>query len=468
MKNYYLLLLLVLFGNIKTKAQYSKLYDFLGGTNLKNPSSSLVLNGNVLYGTTDQGGTYGYGGIFKINTDGTGFTSLHDLNLSLGAYPRGLMLSGNVLYGTSPNDGDNSQGCIFKINTDGTGFGKLVDFDIDVNGATPYGNLILSGSVLYGATSYGASSSFGSIFKVNTDGTGFTTIYDFTNSSNGSRPMGPLILSGSVLYGATLEGGTNGYGCLFKINVDGTGYSKLHDFNITTESSPSPLVLSGTELFGSAAGGSLGVGCIFKINTSGAGYSKLFDFSTITGADGPGYLTVANNYLYGFANGGVNNNGVIFKIKTDGTGYSKLFDFKCSTSGCDPIGSLTPSSNGFYGLTINGGANDLGVIFKYAAPLSIEDFERNEPMALRVYPNPIITTIENSLSLKFPDLQKETPVLIELRNILGEKYYSKTIMTDTQGSGTLPIEDSQCFAKGIYMISALYNNKLLSNKIVVE
>src|ERR1700722_20612522 len=37
----------------------------------------LVLSGNVLYGTTQAGGTNNFGVIFSVNTDGTGYTILH-------------------------------------------------------------------------------------------------------------------------------------------------------------------------------------------------------------------------------------------------------------------------------------------------------------------------------------------------------------------------------------------------------
>lgn len=56
-------------------AQYSKLLDF-NGTNGSAPLGSLTLSGNILYGMTSQGGVNNLGRIFKINTDGTGYTML--------------------------------------------------------------------------------------------------------------------------------------------------------------------------------------------------------------------------------------------------------------------------------------------------------------------------------------------------------------------------------------------------------
>src|SRR2546429_4860192 len=68
------------------------------------PVAGLITNssGNTLYGTTVNGGGGGWGTVFAVNTDGTGFTNLHSFNYSDGANPwAGLILSGHTLYGTT-------------------------------------------------------------------------------------------------------------------------------------------------------------------------------------------------------------------------------------------------------------------------------------------------------------------------------------------------------------------------------
>src|ERR1051326_4504378 len=65
-------------------------YDPQSGAWSASPSLSF-LSGNVLYGTG--------GGVFQLNTDGTGYTNI---------YPSGgsfLLLSSNTLYGISPYGG---------------------------------------------------------------------------------------------------------------------------------------------------------------------------------------------------------------------------------------------------------------------------------------------------------------------------------------------------------------------------
>src|SRR5208282_5471664 len=77
--------------------------------------------------------------------------------------------------------------------------------------AGPGGRLVLSDNTLYGTTPNGGSPERGTVFAVNTDGTGFTTLYSFTETStnssgvytnsDGTNPQAGLILSGNTLYG---------------------------------------------------------------------------------------------------------------------------------------------------------------------------------------------------------------------------------------------------------------------------
>src|SRR6266567_3611176 len=80
------------------------------------------------------------------------------------------------------------------------------------DGAHPLGLITnSSGTTLYGTAYNGGSSSNGTVFAVNTDGTGFTTLHSFTYS-DGAYPNVGLILSGKILYGTTGQGGLGYYG----------------------------------------------------------------------------------------------------------------------------------------------------------------------------------------------------------------------------------------------------------------
>ena len=108
----------------------------------------------------------------------------------------------------------------------------------------------------------------------------FTTLYSFgTNAADGYHPNG-LILSGNTLFGTTLQGGDGypGAGMVFKINTDGSGFTNLYNFSSGTGSAPnvtnsdgalpsSRLFLSGNTLYGTTiAGGSAGLGTVFSVS----------------------------------------------------------------------------------------------------------------------------------------------------------------------------------------------------------
>jgi uncharacterized repeat protein (TIGR03803 family) len=147
------------------------LHTFTGGVNDgKNPFGSLTLSGSTLYGMTQAGGASGFGTAFKMNTDGTGFSLLHTFtgSSSDGSIPYGsLTLSGSTLYGMTTRGGTNNIGTAFQMNTNGTGFALLRSFaGYPSDGGIPYGSLTLDGSTLYGMTSAGGASGFGTAFSI--------------------------------------------------------------------------------------------------------------------------------------------------------------------------------------------------------------------------------------------------------------------------------------------------------------
>src|SRR5438093_10349587 len=119
---------------------FTTLHSFTGGSDGANPQAGLIISANTLYGTAASGGTNGNGTVFKVSMDGSDFAILHsfaaggynssyDRTNSDGAVPSaGLLLSGNKLYGTTEDGGIPGKGTVFKINTDGTGFSNLYFF----------------------------------------------------------------------------------------------------------------------------------------------------------------------------------------------------------------------------------------------------------------------------------------------------------------------------------------------------
>ena len=67
-------------------------------------------------------------------------------------------------------------------------------------GLSPYGDLTVSGTTLYGMTPFGGSSGDGNVFSIGTNGSGYQNLFSFSGT-NGVLPRGNLILSGTTCYG---------------------------------------------------------------------------------------------------------------------------------------------------------------------------------------------------------------------------------------------------------------------------
>jgi len=460
------------------RAQYTKLLDF-AGINGSKPFGSLISDGTFLYGMTPFGGagTACFGGcgvIFKIKSDGSGYSKLLDFaGISNGSVPFGSLISdGTFLYGMTGMGGTNNLGTIFKIKPDGTGYAKLLDFTGTANGNIPMGSLISDGTFLYGMTQEGGRNSLGTLFKIKHDGTGYTKLLDFSGTTNGSSPRGSLISDGTFLYGMTTEGGTgsciNGCGTIFKIKLDGTGYAKLLDFEgAANGSSPDgSLISDGTFLYGmTQIGGSNNDGVIFKIKTDGTGYSRLLDFDSITNGQYPhGDLIYDGIFLYGMTTQGGTGScragcGVNFKIKTDGTGYSRLQNFE-DTNEQYPHGDLISDKTCFYGMSLQGGINNGGIIFKYKIKTGIA--ENNTEINFSVYPNPSegIFTIDLSMSSNTQDKPQKRTVIV--CNVLGEKIYQSEIHNP---KSEIDLSNQPA---GIYFLKVKTEHGTISKKISIS
>jgi uncharacterized repeat protein (TIGR03803 family) len=77
--------------------------------------------------------------------------------------------------------------------------------------------LTLINNTLYGTTPFGGTSGNGTVFTIKTDGTGFTTLHNFTGGADGANPSAGLVLSGNTLYG-TEGGGSSGNGTVFSLS----------------------------------------------------------------------------------------------------------------------------------------------------------------------------------------------------------------------------------------------------------
>lgn len=313
------------------------------------PCSGMILAGNTFYGTAARGGLgFPNGTVFSLNMDGTGRQDIYQFTGGAdGSFPfGGLVVNGNTLFGTTAYGGISGNGTVFKVNADGTGFTTLYTFSgvgtpnpgapvTNSDGAYPQAQLVLSGSTLYGTARGGGTGASGTVFALNTDGTGFTNLHNFEpvdptagTNHDGAGLTAPLILSGNTLFSTASSGGTSSNGTVFKLNIDGTDFSVLHTFAPTTgNGSYSPtnsdgigpgtrLFLSTDTLYGTTfEGGAWGYGTVFAIKTDGTGFRlvKTFlgagDYSHPgDGANPTSGLLRVGNALYGCVNSGSGNN----------------------------------------------------------------------------------------------------------------------------------------------------------------
>ncbi len=365
-----------------------------------NAYATMVISGHTLYGTTAGGGTNGLGTVFKINTDGTGFTNVFTFtfvkdqptNGDNGSGPLGgLALSGNTLYGTTREGGlrTNYYGSIFALQTDGTGFTNLHYFSTVISnknseGDFPIASLTLVGNRLFGVAYSGGIYTNGTIFAINTNGMGFTNLYNF-DFTNGANPDAPLCFAGNMLYGTTYLGGAYSNGVIFAINTNGTGFTNYHSFsalgypypaNVDGANSQSPLVASGNVLYGAAPrGGGIGdgYGALFSIHTDGSDFSPVYYFDYYHGAGPLCQLLLTNNLLYGTTSeGGSNAAGTVFSFNLASSVYSDLYNFPTgsysgsaytNSTGFEPWAGVVMSGNTLFGVTPTGGPGGSGTIY---------------------------------------------------------------------------------------------------------
>jgi uncharacterized repeat protein (TIGR03803 family) len=304
---------------------YTVLHHFDSATG--SSPGGIILAGSTLYGVANSGGNNGDGVIYSISTNGTGYTVLHHCASATGSSPTGeLVYDSGTLYGTSSSGGTNNNGTVFTMQSNGSGYTVLHSFDSATEGDSATSGLTKVGSVLYGTTNFGGSAdNKGTLFSINTNGSSFSVLHAFDGALQGGTPQNQkLIIDGSKIYGQTYDGGSNDTGTIFSINTNGTGFSLLKSFNASTGllRPTTPLLFESGILYGGTQEGgevSNNMGGYFSIQTDGSNYTEVATFVD-TGDDGISAKSrpiLISGSLYGTTNnGGANSGGVLF---TNGT-----------------------------------------------------------------------------------------------------------------------------------------------------
>ena len=303
------------------------------------------------YGINSSGGASLLGTIFKMTPAGA-VSLLHAFTLTDGGVPFGGLVEGRDgnLYGTTSGGGSCmtcNSGTIFKISKGGT-YTVLHDF-VYADGYGVQSSLIqASDNAFFGTTTNGGDG-YGTIFKITSDGS-FTKVHSFTQT--GASPEGshaPLVQAANgSLYGTTFRGGANGtgmggFGTIFKLDLDGT-YTTLHSLADVDGINPEAGLIQGPDgnFYGTtSARGANNLGTIFTMDPLGA-VTVLHHFAAADGIHSTSGLVMgAGGNLYGTTMSGGSSTGVVYRVHVttmgtttddfDGDGQADVTVYRPST-----------------------------------------------------------------------------------------------------------------------------------------
>jgi uncharacterized repeat protein (TIGR03803 family) len=367
---------------------YKVLHAFTGGADGAYPNAVTHDAMGNLYGTTQEGGAFGYGTVFKLSKTGK-MTTLHEFKGGAdGGSPSAGLIQGadGNLYGTTDYGGDlschiDAPGCgvVFEMSKTGKET-VLYSFKGQADGVFPNAVTEDSNGDLYGTTQVGGNTacSFGCgiVFKLSQTGEK-TVLYTFKDGAGGNTPFAGVILDAQgSLYGTTLYGGRADCGVVFKLDTTGRE-TVLHSFTCGADGrSPYAGVIRDVHgnLYGTTfEGGAIGLGAVFKLSKRGK-ETVLYSF---TGGKDGGYPEAevtqdAEGNLYTTTSyGGASGGGTVFKLSRTDKGTA-LYSFTLGKDGGMPLVGLIRDAEGhLYGATSAGGDlscglenSGCGVVFK--------------------------------------------------------------------------------------------------------
>ncbi len=406
------------------------------------------------YGTTSAGGASGDGIVFKFADNGV-FTVVHAFSggngLSQdGATPFAPVTIGpdGTLYGTTHDGGSSGDGTVYKISPNGAEI-VLHSFTGGNDGLYPIAAVIIGkDGKLYGTTGGYRDSGYGTIFSLNTDGSGYLVQYRFNGTSGGRLPYGTLTPApgaGVVLYGTTYggstssAGGTRGDGTVYAVTpgaTDGDATVRyLHQFGdgsvvndgVSPEYGPLLIDAAGNVYGETTEGGSVGYGTVFEIAATSDKVTILHNFGSGTDGEMPdGGLTLASDGNFygatfaGGTHGGDNpdglttGDGTLFRISSKGTKYAVIhnFDSTSNNDGASPYNRpIQDNATGeLFGTTFSGGAEGDGAIYQLLAGLP----QPNQLRAVSATPSSLVGGASSAMNRVYVSGEATESVVVAL------------------------------------------------------
>ena len=308
------------------------------------------------------------------------FQGFYTFNFSDGSSPNGDLIrdSAGNLYGTTQIGGAFNQGVIYKLDSSGQET-VLHSFNGSTDGGIPIGRVVASKGSFYGITSAGGdpTCSCGTVYQLDSAGT-LTVLHNFLGGTDGSQnegqpELGVVLINGNF-YGATSFGGvsgcdgTLGCGVIFQVTPTASE-SVLYRFTAQADGGfPQDLIRDHTgNLYGETGASFMAgnTGTIFKIDTAG-NLTTLFTFPGGATGTSPRWrlLRSATGVMHGVTQFGGDTTtcavgtlgcGVVWKL--DATGKETVLHTfgQQAGDGEEPSGGLVGVAGSFYGVTFYGG-----------------------------------------------------------------------------------------------------------------
>jgi uncharacterized repeat protein (TIGR03803 family) len=371
------------------------LHTFTGFPDGRSPVAGLIFDsaGNR-YGTTKDGGAYSFGTVFELMPGSDGSWTEKTLRSFAGGdegetpYGGVIFDSTGHLYGTTGDGGAYGYGVVFELIPDASGKwteGIVYSFSGGTDGANPNASLVFGkGGNLYGTTAYGGDYGLGTVFelarRVGNKWTE-TVLHSFAGGSDGVYPYAALIHdTAGNLYGTTFNGGAVNAGTVFEVAYsDGVrSESVLHSFLPSGGDGTNPdagLALdSAGNLYGTTEfGGANLQGAVFELALGPAGWTETVVYSFPGGGAGAfpsaGLVFDTLGSLWGTTTSdGANGSGTVFELAPESGAWSESVAYSFSgvgSSGGDPVAGLVLDTAGnLYGTTFQFGTDDGGVAFE--------------------------------------------------------------------------------------------------------
>jgi len=284
-------------------------------------------------------------------------------NHSDGVEPQGgvVVAPDGQVFGTTLRGGGRADtGSIFGLDPSGAKLWQYSFGPHPTNGSTPVGQLIIaSDGNLYGVSHEGPLGG-GAVYKISQAGQQYAIVYGFEDAFEDSPSFpasGVIEANDGALYGTTQHGGNGLQGTVFRLTLDGT-MSVLHPFASDGSEGwlPQSSLLQANDgrLYGVASGGgAAGHGTLFSVGLDGT-FSVLHSFSSDEASASAGHSPLAqlpDGALFGVTP------DIAFKLDATGR-FTVLHRFGSqANNGLMPYSGLTLARDGYlYGTTLEGGA----------------------------------------------------------------------------------------------------------------